>query len=77
MACDRDMVANLMGKSPSIYMLHPTNTEMTFNLCSKGPVTQRFTALIITAKKGIKLFPVKQTMLFALMSSLRRAIVDL
>ncbi len=43
---------------------------------AKGPVTQRFTALS-RPNHVKKLFPVKQTMLFALMSGLRRAIVDL
>ena len=42
----------------------------------KGPVTQRFTAWS-RPKPVKKLSPVKQTMLFVLMSSLRRATVDL
>ena len=43
---------------------------------ANGPVTQRFTAW--SGPKPVKkLSPVKQTMLFALMSSLRRATVDL
>ena len=46
------------------------------DLVLKGPVTQRFTALS-RPNHVKKLFPVKQTMLSALMSSLRRAIVDL
>ena len=42
----------------------------------KGPVTQRFTAW--SRPKPVKKWsPVKQTMLFALMSNLRRATVDL
>ncbi len=43
---------------------------------SKGPVTQSFTAKS-RPNHVKKLFPVKQMMLFALLSSLRRAIVNL
>ena len=47
-----------------------------YSITHKGPVTQRFTAWS-RPKPVKKLSPVKQTMLFALMSSLRRATVDL
>ena len=59
-----------------------TKIRINANICivyisvTKGPVTQRFT--VWSRPKSVKkLSPVKQTMLFALMSSLRRATVDL
>ena len=52
------------------------NSHQCANNTVKGPVTQRFTAWS-RPKPVKKLSPVKQTMLFALMSSLRRATADL
>ena len=58
------------------WLLEPSNLHNVNPYTGKGPVTQRFMAW--SRPKPVKKWsPMKQTMLFVLMSSLRRATVDL